>query len=285
MAHTVTHMLPTKIRSALTGSKKQAQDTEHTTTPTPLNYTDGGLIMGGPIEAGQFDHWDEDTNFTGIKDKEETANQNSIQTDTSFNLADHLMNKEQKLSNLYNSLLEAQNFVQALTARGEIKDTWENQHITGCMTGLANALLNQPYRILIEQQAKLLKAIQQINNLVSTLIKKVNNNKKKVKLLCKEALYNATAMADQLKSINSAATDTQARITALEEKTSLHRAQSTETQHNTNHNNTYATRPTYRPKGKPDTNQGMPKPSPNPLTAHHPCRMVICFLPDGIKEE
>ena len=194
------------------------------------------------------------------------------------------MNKEEKSSNLYNSLLEAQNIVQALMARGGIKDTQENQHITGCMTGLANALLNQPYRILIDQQAKLLKAIQQINNLVTTLVKKVDNNKKKVELFWEEALYNATVMADQLKSINSMATDTQAHITALEEKTTFPRAQSSETPHNTNHNNTYVTGPTFRPKGKPDTNQGMLKPSPNPLTAHHPCHVVICFLPDSIKE-
>ena len=35
MAHKVMHMLPTKIRSALTGNKKQAQEVEHATTPTP----------------------------------------------------------------------------------------------------------------------------------------------------------------------------------------------------------------------------------------------------------
>jgi len=94
------------------------------------------------------------------------------------------MNKEQKLSNLYDSLLEARNCVQALAAGGEIEDARENQHITGCMTGLANTLLNQPYRIIIEQQAELLKSIQQINNLMlkkpTTMRKKLNCSAKKL---------------------------------------------------------------------------------------------------------
>jgi len=242
----------------------------------------GSLIE---LEPGHFNRWDEGNNFTGIKDEEEEAtDQNSIQTDNSFNVADRLMNKEEKLSNLYDSLLEAGNFVQALTAGGEIKDAQENQHITGCMTGLANALLNQPYRILIDQQTELLKAIQQINNSVANLVKKVDNNEKTVEQFCEEALYNTTAMAEQLKAINSMATDTQTHISTLEEKTMFSKTRSTDIPQNMNHNNTYATRPTYKPKGKPDTNQGMPKPNPNPLTAHHPCHAVICFLPDGIKE-
>jgi len=90
------------------------------------------------------------------------------------------MNNEEKLSNLYNSLLEASSLIQALSAGGGIKDAWGNQHIAGCMTGLANALLNQPYRILIEQQANLLQAIQQISIAVTTMAEKIDNNEKKV---------------------------------------------------------------------------------------------------------
>jgi uncharacterized protein YjgD (DUF1641 family) len=178
VVHTVTHTSPTKIRSTLTGNKKRTQESERATTPTPLNYTNEGLITGGPRGPGHFDPWDEDMNFTGIED-EEVTDQSSIQTDTSSNLAHQLTNKEEKLNNLYDSLLKARNFVQALTAGGGIKDAQESQHITRCMTGLANALLNQPYRVLIDQQAELLQAIQQINSSVATLIEKVDNNEKK----------------------------------------------------------------------------------------------------------
>jgi len=87
MAHTVTHASPTKIKSTLVGNKKHALEAERATTPTPLNYADESLITGGPRGPGHLDWWDEDVNFAGVED-DESANQNSIQTDVSFNLAD-----------------------------------------------------------------------------------------------------------------------------------------------------------------------------------------------------
>ena len=64
-----------------------------------------------------------------------------MQTDITNNLAECLMNKEEKIGNLYSSLIEAGNFVQALENGGEIEDTKENQYTTGCMTALANTIL------------------------------------------------------------------------------------------------------------------------------------------------
>jgi len=164
MAHSVTHTSPTKIRNALTRSKKRALEVERATTPTPQTYTDGGLIIGGPVNIDHHAPWDEDIPSSG-----EEADQNSMQTDTTNNLAERLMNKEERIGNLYSSLVEAGNFVQALGNGGEIEDARENQYITGCMTGLANTLLRQPYRIIMEQQAELLKTVLEINKTVTAL--------------------------------------------------------------------------------------------------------------------
>jgi len=144
--------------------------------------------------------WDEDINSSGEEDIGED-DQYSMKTNYTGNLADHLMNKDEKISNLYNSLLEAVNFVQALDG-GDIEDARENQHITGCMTGLANALLQQPYRVIMEQQSWLLQSMMEINRTVTALIEKITNNGEKIDHLQEETTYNATAFLEKLQAIN-----------------------------------------------------------------------------------
>jgi len=141
-----------------------------------------------------------------------------MHTDITGNLAECLMNKDEKMSNLYNSLIEAVNFIQALENGGEIEDARENQHITGCMTGLVNALLRQPYRVIMEQQAGLLQLVMEISRTVSALVEKVENNREKIEHLREEATYNATAVSEHLQAINQATTNTQSRISVLEMK-------------------------------------------------------------------
>ena len=184
MAQSVTHTSPAKIRSALTGNKKRALEVERATTPTPQNYTSGNLIIGGPTDLDQPSHWDDYEDMASFDEGNAGEDdQSSIQTDTSYNLADRLMDKGEKINNLYSSLLEAGNFVQALSAGGGIEEARENQNITGCMTGLANALLSQPYRVIMDRQAELLRAINEISRSVMSLVEKVDTNEKKVELI------------------------------------------------------------------------------------------------------
>ena len=184
MAQLVIHTSPAKIRSTFTGNKKQALEVEHATTPTPQNYTNGNLIIGGPTDLDHPSHWDEYEDMASFDDGNAgEGNQISIQTDTSYNLVDHLMDKGEKINNLYSSLLEVGNFVQALSAGRGIEEAQENQNITRCMTGLANALLSQPYRVIMDQQAELLQAINEISRSVMSLVKKVDTNEKKVELI------------------------------------------------------------------------------------------------------
>ena len=117
----------------------------------PQSYNSEGLIIGGPASPG---HWDDD--IPSGKEDEGEVDKNSIQSDTSHNPANQLMSKDEKLNNLFSSLLEAGNFVQSLSADRGIEDARENQHITGCMTGLANALLNQLYRVTMDQQVEII---------------------------------------------------------------------------------------------------------------------------------
>lgn len=120
VAHSVTHTSPTKIRIALAGSKKQALEAERATTPTPQMYSDGGLIVGGPVSMEHHSPWDKDIPSSGEEEDEE-ADRNSMQTDITDNLADWLLNKQEKIGNLYSSLAEAVNFVQALENGGKLK--------------------------------------------------------------------------------------------------------------------------------------------------------------------
>jgi len=105
MAQTVTHTSPAKIKSALIGNKKRVLEVECTTTPTPQSYTSGDQGTGRPQSTNPHTQWDEDINFSGEEDIGED-DQYSMKTDYTGNLADHLMNKDEKISNLYNSLLE-----------------------------------------------------------------------------------------------------------------------------------------------------------------------------------
>ena len=136
--------------------------------PTPQTYSDQGLIIGGPENIDHHPTWAKDIPSSGEED-DEVGNQNSMQTDITGNLAEHLMNKDERLANLYSSLAKAGNLVQAMENGGELDDARENQYITGCMMGLTNALLQQPYRINMEQQAELLKTVLEINKTVTTL--------------------------------------------------------------------------------------------------------------------
>ena len=283
MAHSVTLASPTKIKSVLTGNKKRALEIERTATPTPQTYSDQGLIIGGPESMGHHPSWADDIPSSGEEDDGE-GDQNSMQTDITGNLAERLMNKDERLANLYSSLAEAGNLVQALENEGELEDARENQYITGCMTGLTNTLLQQPYRIIMEQQAELLKTVLEINKTVTALAERVVDNGEKVELLREEAVHNATAVTEQLRSISSVAADTQSRIVALEGKAGCPLPWAPVTQSNTEPVTSHATGPLYKPKGKPDANPRSTKPNTNPLSAHHPCRAVIRFLPDGIKE-
>ena len=198
-----------------------------------------------------------------------------MKTDYTNNLADCLMNKDEKISNLYSSLLEAVNFVQALENGGDIEDTRENQHITGCMTSLANTLLRQPYRVIMEQQSGLLQSMMEINRTVTALIEKVTNNGEKVGHLQEETTYNATAVLEKLQAINRATSDTQTHVSVLEGRDKNANTWTTETPTKGNPNTSHATGPLYKPKGKPDATPGVTKPNTNPLTAHHPCQVVI----------
>ena len=153
------------------------------------------------------------------------------------------------------------------------------------MTGLANTLLQQPYRVIMEEQAELLKTVLEINKTVSALAEKVENNREKVELLREEASYNATAVSEQIKLISLTTTDTLSRIAALEGKATTHNPRATATQPNVDDTTSHTTGPLYKPKGKLDTNLTTNKQNTNPLTAHHPCHAVIRFLPDGIREE
>jgi len=200
MAQTVTHTSPAKIKSALIGNKKRALEVEHATTPTPQSYTSGDRDTAGPQSKNPHTQWDEDINSSGEEDIGED-DQYSMKTNYTDNLADRLMNKDEKISNLFSSLLEAVNFVLALENGGDIKDARENQHITGCMTGLANALLRQPYRVIMEQQSGLLQSMMEINRTVTALVEKVTNNGEKIDHL-QEATYNATAVLEKLQAIN-----------------------------------------------------------------------------------
>jgi len=124
MAHSVTLVSLTKIRDALTGNKKRALETKCSTMPTPQMYSDQGLIVGGPKSMGHHAPWDEDIPSSGEEDEE--VDYNSMQTNYTNNLADCLMNKDEKIGNLYSSLLEAGNFAQALVNSGEIEEAREN---------------------------------------------------------------------------------------------------------------------------------------------------------------
>ena len=130
----------------------------------------------------------------------------------------------------------------------------------------------------MEQQAELLKMVLEINKTVTALAKKVKH-------LQEEALYNAMAVVEQLKTIRLTTTDTQPHIMALEGKGRAPNPQATEVPPNKDPTTNHTTSPLYKSKGKPHTNLGTTKPNANPLSAHHPCRAVICFLPDGNKEE
>ena len=283
MAYSVTLTSPTKIRNALTGNKKQVLEVERMATPTPQTYSDQGLIIGVPENIDHHPTWAKDIPSSGEED-DEVGNQDSMQTDITGNLAEHLMNKDERLANLYSSLAEAGNLVQAMENGGELDDARENQYITGCMMGLTNTLLQQPYRIIMEQQAELLKTVLEINKTVTALTVKIANNGEKVELLCEEALHNTTVVAEQLKAIGLATTDTQSCIAALEGKAESPLTRAPATQSSAEPVTSHTTGPLYKPKGKPDANLGTTKPSTNPLSAHHPCRAVIRFLPDGIKE-
>jgi len=182
MAQTVAHTSLAKIKSALIGNKKCVLEVEHVTTPTQQTYNSREHHASRAQSTIPHTSWDEDVNSSGEEDNRED-NQYSMQTDFTGNLADHLMNKDKKISNLYNSLIEAINFVQALENGEEIEDTRENQHTTGCMTGLANALLCQPYRVIMEQQMGILQLVLEINRAVKALVEKVANNGEKIELL------------------------------------------------------------------------------------------------------
>jgi len=221
---------------------------EHATTPTPQSYNSKGLIIGGPASPG---HWDDD--IPSGKEDEGEVDQNSIQSNTLHNPANQLMSKDEKLNNLFSSLLEAGNFVQSLVANRGIEDAHENQHITRCMTGLANALLNQPYRVIMDQQAEIIWAIQEVNNSVTMLTEKVASNEEKIEQIREEATYNASAVAKQVNNIGTTMKDTQTHISALEAKTTSLKTTNAENPNNANNINSFATGPTFKPKGKSST--------------------------------
>ena len=87
------------------------------TTPTPQTYSDQGLIIGGPENIDPHPTWAKDIPSSGEED-DEVGNQDSMQTDITGNLAEHLMNKDERLANLYSSLAKAGNLIQAMEDGG-----------------------------------------------------------------------------------------------------------------------------------------------------------------------
>jgi len=255
------------------------------TLPTPQSYNNKGLIIGSQTNAGQNITWEDDIESSGDKEDEGEGDHNSMQTDNCSNLAECLMSKEEKLSNLYNSLLEARNFVQALAIGGEIDDAKADQNITGCMMGLVNALLSQPYRVIMEQKAGLMQAVLKINKTMALLMTKIENNGERSKQMWEETIYNFLATTQQLKALETMTMDTQSCIAALEEKDKCTITQTTANTTSTGHTTSHASSPLYKPKGKTDRNLELAKQKNKPATAHHPCRTVIQFLPDGMREE
>jgi len=116
-------------------------------------------------------------------------------------------------------------------------------------------------------------------------MEKVASNEEKIEQIHEEATYNVSAVAKQLNNIGTTTKDTQTCISALEAKTTSLKTRNAENPTNANNINSFATSPTFKPKGKSDANQGLPKPNTNPLAAHHPCCTVIRFLPDSNREE
>jgi len=218
-AQTVTHTSPAKLKSVLIGNKKRALDAERATTPIPQSYNSEDLIIGRQSSPKQYTQWEEDIIAYGAEEEEAEDDFESMQTDNFSNLADCLSNKDEKLNNLYNTLLEDGNFCSGPSKRGEIDHARTDQNITGCMTGLANTLLNQPYWVIMEQQTGLLQAVNEINKNMSLLMKKIEDNGEKVEHLCEESACNAMATSEQLKALVSMAEDTQSHISTLEGKT------------------------------------------------------------------
>lgn len=292
MAQSVTHTSPAKIKSVLIGNKKRALDAERATTPTPQSYNDVDMTMGDQNDPNRRVPWDEDIESSGDENDQRGIDQESIQADRFSHLADRSMSRDEKLDHLYNSLLDAGFFVQALESGGEMDIARTDQKITGCMTGLSNALLNQPYRVIMEQQAGLAKAIHEISKNMTTtmenmatIMENVQNNGEKIEHMKNETANSLTATSDRLKALESLATDTQSRIANLENRGAGPQTRNTEPTSNPSHTTSHATGPTFKPKGKTEGNPGPTKKSTNPASAHHPSRAVIRFLPDGIRDE
>ncbi|EDR01297.1 uncharacterized protein LACBIDRAFT_333385, partial [Laccaria bicolor S238N-H82] len=279
MAQSVTHTSPAKIKSVLIGNKKRALDAERATTPTPQSYNDVDMTMGDQNDPNRRVPWDEDIESSGDENDQRGIDQESIQADRFSHLADRSMSRDEKLDHLYNSLLDAGFFVQALESGGEMDIARTDQKITGCMTGLSNALLNQPYRVIMEQQAGLAKAIHEISKNMTTtmenmatIMENVQNNGEKIEHMKNETANSLTATSDRLKALESLATDTQSRIANLENRGAGPQTRNTEPTSNPSHTTSHATGPTFKPKGKTEGNPGPTKKSTNPASAHHPSR-------------
>ncbi|EDR01785.1 uncharacterized protein LACBIDRAFT_332950 [Laccaria bicolor S238N-H82] len=202
-----------------------ALDAERATTPTPQSYNDVDMTMGDQNDPNRRVPWDEDIESSGDENDQRGIDQESIQADRFSHLADRSMSRDEKLDHLYNSLLDAGFFVQALESGGEMDIARTDQKITGCMTGLSNALLNQPYRVIMEQQAGLAKAIHEISKNMTTtmenmatIMENVQNNGEKIEHMKNETANSLTATSDRLKALESLATDTQSRIANLENR-------------------------------------------------------------------
>lgn len=278
VAQSVTNTSPAKIKSVLVGNKKRALDAERATTPTPQSYNNQTLAIGRQPDPSQRPPWDEDIESSGDEGEEGEIDQDSMQTDTFSILADRLEDGDKRFKNLYSSLLEAGSLVQSLENDGMLGAVKADPKITGCLTGLTNAVLEQPYRVIMEQQSTLTQAMHEVLKSMSSLMEKTETMRE-------ETSYNFAATAEQLKALEAANTITQTRFKDLEEKVGVTSTQNTGTANNAKYTTSYATGPVHKPKGKTATNPDPAKQNTKPTAAHHPSRAVIRFLPDGIKEE
>ncbi|EDR13514.1 uncharacterized protein LACBIDRAFT_322499 [Laccaria bicolor S238N-H82] len=143
--------------------------------------------------------------------------QNSMQTDSFSILADRLEDGDKRFKNLYSSLVEAGSLVQSLESDGMLGIVKADPKITGCLTGLSNAVLEQPYKIIMEQQATLTQAMHEVIRTMASHMEKTEAIGDKVERMREEATFNFSAMAEQLKVLETANNATQTQFKTLDE--------------------------------------------------------------------
>ncbi|EDR03788.1 uncharacterized protein LACBIDRAFT_331226 [Laccaria bicolor S238N-H82] len=278
VAQSVTSTSPAKTKSVLVGNKKRALDAERTTTPTPQSYNNEARSIGNQFDPSHRPPWDEDIESTGDEGEQGEIDQNSMQTDSFSILADRLEDGDKRFKNLYSSLVEAGSLVQSLESDGMLGIIKADPKITGCLT-------EQPYKIIMEQQATLTQAMHEVIRTMASHMEKTEAIGDKVERMREETTFNFSAMAEQLKVLETANNATQTRFKTLDEIVGNTSPQNTGTAKNTSFTTSYATGPLPKPKGKTVNNPGQEKPNTNPAAAHHLSRAVIRFLPDGIRDE